>query len=261
MPNWLRPHSFQGPLLFVTDCVLLYLVIEIVHYFRAYQWVSIDVSLVFVILVTLAGLYVLNVYHFATRDQAFQHAVRTFVGVMLSGAVIVAFVYATKSTESTTVLYRGNLPLSMFFFAIVAMLVRYLGSVYRSKIGRSPLWLVIGQGSGVENLQKDYKESGLEGEIKLLNSEQHPVESMEVEIQDADPVFLGSNNSVLYRGAVSGIVLAPVGDVPEGLATQLMHVRLRGIPVLELWDFYERTLLRVPVLELKDRWFAFFPRL
>lgn len=256
MPNWLRPHSFQGPLLFITDGVLLYLAIGTVHYFRLNQWVSIDVSLLFVILVTLAGLYVMNVYHFAPRDQALQHAVRTFVGVLLSGAVVAAFVYITKSTESATVLWRGNLPLSMFFFAVAAMLVRYFGSVAKSKLDRKPLWLVIGQGSSVDNLQKDYKGSGLEGEIKIINIGQHPVANIEVDFEGAKVVCRSLNKSVLHEGAVSGVVLAPISEVPESLATQLMHVRLRGVPVLELWDFYERTLLRVPVMELKDRWFA-----
>ena len=118
------------------------------------------------------------------------------------------------------------------------------------------MWLVIGQGSSIENLQKDFKDSGLEGETKIIDSEQYPVESMEVEFQNGEPVIHSSSSSILHRGVVSGIVLAPLNEVPESFATQLMHVRLRGIPVLELWDFYERTLLRVPVMELKDRWFA-----
>lgn len=256
MPNWLKPHSFQGPLLFIIDALLLYLCIGIVHYFRLYQWVSIDFSLVFVVLVTLGGLYVVNVYHFAPRDQALQHAVRTFVGVLISGAMVAAFVYVTKSTESTTVLWRGNLPLSMFVFALVAMSVRYIGSVLKSKHGRQPLWLVLGQGPSVDNLRRDYTGSGLEGDIKEISGSEHPVESIEVNLEEGEVVVYGSKNAQLHQGAVTGLILAPNIEVPEALATQLMHIRLRGIPVLELWDFYERTLLKVPVLELKDRWFA-----
>jgi exopolysaccharide biosynthesis polyprenyl glycosylphosphotransferase len=238
------------------DAISLYLAFGLVHYVRLDQWVTVDASLLLVAVTVLTGLYVVNVYHFARQGHALRHAARTFLGVALSGAVVAAFVYVTKTTTATTVLWRGNLPLSLFFFAIWASFVRYSGSVLAVRYGRPPSWLVIGEKNSTDALRSAYQASRLEGSFNVIPADFDLLKKLALSCRDSVVSVTNPGNKTLFEGRVSGIILGNSRDVPEEFTAQLMHVRLIGIPVLELSDFYEQRLLRVPVMELKDRWFA-----
>ncbi len=256
MFNWLRPNLSRSLLLVVHDVCALYLSIGMVHQIRLGFWVRHhDISLFAVIAVTIAALYLLNVYVISRQESRTKLLLRTFLGVALSGGLIGATIYLTKTTDVSEVFYRGNLPLSMFCFAIWASLVRYLVTVFILRYGRKPKWLVIGDGVNAQMLAA--RQPQMAGDISLDFLPEKDPDLSKIELYYYDELVKVRNPpGLLYAERVSGLVLANDEPLPDTFVTQMMTIRLKGVPILDFADFYERFLLRVPVLQLADHWFA-----
>ena len=256
MPKWLQPHSHHGMLLLFHDVLALYVAVGVVHKVRLGYWVpQIDFSLLSIIAVTVVSLYVMNVYVIDRRMTGTKVILRTFVGVVLGGTIVASFIYLTKSTTATTVFWRGNLPLSMLIFALWAIVVRYaVTSVWRRFV-REPRWLVIGSGPRAELLRKEQAATSLSESLDFLSVKSEDLASLRLEY-DRDDIRVSNPPRDIYSGRISGVVLADDQVLPETFVTQLMGIRLKGVPILDLPDYYEQKLLRVPVLQLQDGWFA-----
>jgi exopolysaccharide biosynthesis polyprenyl glycosylphosphotransferase len=88
-----------------------------------------------------------------------------------------------------------------------------------------------------------------------VGGEGEDLQNIALDCQD-DVVSVTNPPGTLYSGHADGVVLATDQSLPESLVSQVMKIRLRGVPILDLADFYEQFLLRVPVMQLKDHWFA-----
>ena len=53
-----------------------------------------------------------------------------------------------------------------------------------------------------------------------------------------------------------GIVVSGYFLEDRHLTNKIMELRFRGVPVLMIHDFFERVWCKIPLLELKDRWFV-----
>ncbi len=256
MPKWLQPYSHHGLLLVLHDIVALYVAVGLIHQIRLGYWVpEIDFSLLSVIGVTILSLYVMNVYVIDRRMTATNVALRTFLGVAIGGAIVASFIYLTKSTTATTVFWRGNLPLSMFVFALWAVAVRYAVTSLQRRFRREPRWLVLGNGPRADLLRNEQSSQSLTESLEFLPADQGEFEDLHLDY-NGDGVRIHGGKCDVFSGKISGIVLADDQKPSEKLISQLMGIRLKGIPILELSDYYEQKLLRVPVLQLQDGWFA-----
>lgn len=256
MPKWLNPRSWYGLILVPTDAVMLYLAIGIVHYLRLDYWYrDFDWQLGAIVVVVLTSLYVFNVYYLDRTGQAARTALRAFAAVAVSGAMIASVVYVTKSTDVSTVLWRGNLPLGLFVFALYAALVRFLGQSLITRFSREPRWLVFGNGQRTGQLVADIRQSPSGGEAILLDSIRDDPESVVITANTAG-LRVSREGEALFEGRVEGIVVAADQGLPDSVVSQLMRVRLGGTPIMDVADFYEQYLFRVPVLQLRDGWFA-----
>ena len=256
MPKWLQPHSYHGVLLVFHDVLAIYVAVGVVHKVRLGYWVpQIDFSLLSIIVVTVLSLYVMNVYVIDRRMTGTKVVLRTFVGVAIGGAIVASFIYVTKSTTATTVFWRGNLPLSMFIFALWAIAVRYAVTSLWRRFVREPRWLVVGSGPRAELLRSEQANASFSESLDFLSIESGDMVDLRLEY-DREGIRVFNPPRNIYSGKISGVVLADDHVLPENLVSQLMSIRLKGVPILELSDYYEQKLLRVPVLQFQDGWFA-----
>lgn len=255
MPGWLTHRSLQGPVLFILDAMSVYLAMGITHQVRLNRWVPVDAALLLVALIVLVALYLTDVYHFSRQAPPLRHALRAFAAVAVSGVAFAAFLDVAATRTTSTVLERGNLLLGLALVAYWAGLIRYVGSIVYARFGRRPRWLVVGSEACAAVLKQNYHSSRLEGRFDAISGEPGVLNKFSVH-GDGSLVVSDPDDRDCYRGRVSGIVLEESGEISQQFANQLMHARLAGVPVLNLSDFYEEHLLRVPVMELRDRWFA-----
>ena len=256
MPKWLRLNLHQGVLLLAHDVLALYLSIGIANQIRAGHWIPvIDFSLVAVIATTVVALYGMNVYSLDKQISNTQLAARTLIAVALSGGIIAAVLYVTKATETSELFYRGTLPLSLAIFAIWTTAVRYLIIRLVRRFVRERMWLVIGEGPRSQIL-KDSQAHMVDGvSLEFLSGKESDLEKIELHYYDGI-MKVKNPPGILYSEPISGLVLANDWPLPDSFVSQMMTVRLKGVPILDLADFYEQFLLRVPVTQLKDQWFA-----
>lgn len=245
MPKWLNLGFYYAIALFFHDVIAIYTAIRIVHAYRIEWLKQIDLlPILVIVLVTLMALYVMNVYQFHRRRSATNMALRTFFAVAIAGLIMSSFLYATKSTDVTTVFWRGNLPLAMLLFALWASLVRYVVTVVYDRTVWRPNWLVVGSREETTPARLEYQHSMSPGTMQLvsMNEFNQMLEQNTISQNDSTP---------------SGIILASHQDLSDMAVQRLMQIRLSGTPIVGLADFYEQYLLKIPVNQLKDSWFVF----
>lgn len=245
MPKWLNLGFYYAVALFFHDVIAIYAAIHIVHAYRLEWLEKIDLLPVLIIVaVTLLALYVMNVYQFHRRRSATNMALRTFIAVTVAGLVMSSFLYATKSTDVTTVFWRGNLPLAMLLFALWASVVRYSVTVVYDRTVWKPKWLVVGSAEETTPMSLEYQKTMSPGTMQSVS------------MKDFNQML--ERNTIEQNSTTpSGIILASHQELSDMAVQRLMQVRLSGTPIVGLADFYEQYLLKIPVHELKDSWFVF----
>ena len=245
MPKWLNLGLYFAAALFIHDIVAIYGSAYIVHSIRIDWFTTLDIGpIIVMIAITVLSLYIMNVYQFHRRRSATQMAIRTFLAVCVAGLIMLAILYVTQSTDSTSVFWRGNLPFTMLLFAMWASLIRYVSTIVYDRSVWKPKWLVVGGENEIQSIQEDYKLSLAPGRM-----EQMPVSELNqiLEKKDYDAGKFSS----------TGIILASQKSLSPIAINQLMRTRLAGTQVVGIADFYEQYLLKVPVQQLEDTWFIF----
>ena len=247
MPKWLNLGFYFALALLLLDVIAVYAAIHIVHAVRIEWLQEIDIlPVVLLIVVNITALYIANLYQFHRRRSATNMAVRTFLTVLMAGLIVSSILYATKSTDVTTVFWRGNLPIAMASFAIWASVIRYIATVIYDRTVWRPNWLVVGSVEESALLKKAYLSGLSPGTMKAVT------------MQEFNELLASQNDSDLQiETASQGIILATNEGLSDSAIQKLMQVRLSGTSILGLSDFYEQYLLKVPVQQLKDSWFIF----
>ncbi len=245
-------------MLVILDIAALYVALGLVHEWRLGYWVrEVDLRLGGVIVLTIFCLYVMSAYRLDRElSAALRTSIRAFVGVAVSGAIMASVIYVTKATDTSELFYRGNLPAALLLFAVWAAAVRYLASRIDRRMTRAPRWLVIGSGPTAELLRKGHRFTREAGNMEFLPQQNIDLARVQLDYSDGRIKVENSSKSV-FSANISGILLATEETLPEPLIAQLMRLRLAGLPIMQFFDFYERYLWKVPVLELEDTWFAF----
>ena len=245
MPKWLNRGFNFAVVLFFHDVIAIYVAVRLVHSYRIDWLKQIDLlPIVGIALVTVTALYVMNVYQFHRRRSATNMALRTFFAVAVAGLLMSSVLYATKSTDVTTVFWRGNLPLAMVLFAVWAALVRYITTVVYDRTVWRPNWLIVGNAGETGPTREEYLGSMSPGSMQAMN-----VEAFSSLLENADDPDL--------REQTTGVIIASQEAISSGALQRLMRLRLSGTPVIGVADFYEQYLLKIPVQRLKDSWFVF----
>ena len=255
MVRWTHPGSAQAFGLLIHDVLALYLAIRVAHrLYYGYWGAAFEPAMVALVGLTIFCIFLLDVYRVDVHDSSTRVVLRMIYAIVLSGGLIAALAYITKTDVGVSVLWRANLALSLAMFLFWACVVRVLLRLATYRISRQKKWLVLGDSEISHALIKDNTSFPGSGSVEIVKMDN--AEEIAITRENGIVGLAGSNRSEIYD-SVEGIILVADSELPRKVLTNLMHIRLAGLPVLPISEFYEQYLLRIPVLQLGDDWFVF----
>lgn len=255
MWRYIYPTIKVGLALLVCDILGMYAAFNLTYMVHEQTVLGSNIPLLGVVIpVTITVLYLGDTYRVDIESWGLRLVVRTIVAVSLSAAVLAVVAYLTKAHEADPIFWRRNLITGFGSFAVMAAGARLLLSMWAQWRQKRLRWLVVGNGEKARFLQQDFESSGIRGGLDFLSvgrgadggQDEGGVEGTIGELEDVDRLY----------SQYTGIIIASDGVLPDRTISQLMNIRLRGVKIYDLTEFYETFFYKVPVLHLQDGWFA-----
>ncbi len=241
-------HGFTSKLfLLCTDILGLLLLFSLVYYLRLGQPLSIINGPIWVIvLITVITLFAFNVYRTEEPITRARLPLQTFLAVPIAGVFTTLFVYALGVSAFMPLFGRGVLPVAFLLFSFWAAGWRWL-LTFANQRYRTPIqWLVLVGSELSVDIQKDIEQRDVDF-IEVVDINQQNLHL---------PSLLQASVNSDASQCETRIIIASQHTLSDDIARAIMKLRFEGIKVLSLSDFYETYWSRVPVLHLKDNWFA-----
>jgi len=240
-------------LLLLADLVGLILAFNLANWLRLGSPLGLPFDILLPIAVLVLTLYVLDCYSVQTHVAGMPAAPRTLVAVLLGAIVTAAAIYASGLWGSgNSTVGRGVLPVAYLIFAVWAPIWRHGASRYQRQQTGKARWLVAGTGEKALRLYQDFQKANSEAELSFLSdlSSKH---------DGALPAAVGTLEDLdtVLKQDWSGIIVAPLSPLSEGLIQKLMKARFSGLRVYDLADFYEQRWFKVPVMHTQRGWLLF----
>ena len=198
--------------------------------------------------------YLMDLYTFNSPLSQLGMLERSFIAMLLTGITTVVAVYAIGPAFIGGFVGRGVLAASLIMLWLWSLGIRYLLNNWFVRQRTQVKWLVIVESSLSQFLTDFRSQYGYE-QLLLLNqpgSEQPMVD-------DAFCQWAGDWDDLETRLAsdeFAGIIITTVEHIPEQLVDRLMQIRINGLRIFRLSDFYEQYLSRLPIFHLSQHWLA-----
>lgn len=268
-PFFANPRSI-AILTLIGDVVIMCLLSEGIHMFRFGNSSSIlDPFLWGIGLTLLLTLYISNLYRPHPHTSNARIVNRLLISSTAAVIAITFFSYLTRSWAVSPVFWRSFLlPFLLGFYAWVAASRWLIFRSARLKAAKE-CYLVLSNsenGDQFENyLRKSNRYSSLitlsdEGikengtnvcATKYLDSLDN---SDDIQVLDSLDVVLAS---YMKSKSISGVVVDPQAELDAELCRKLMELRLKGLPVYDLKNYYQKFWYKFPPALLQDNWFTF----
>ena len=219
--------------------------------FVAVQWLrhsQLDITLPdipligFPLLILLSVNYVFGLYSFEEDGSSLdlvQSSVLSLVAGVVGFLIIIFGIYALGVERFVGQYFgRGVLVGTVVGFVLVSEVYRFFLRKFFVRANRHRCYLVLASEEQFAKMERENQKSLLKKRLEFCSPDSF----------EKDPgEFL--NDYV-------GIVIASSVLEDHHLANKLMELRLKGIPILTVHDFFERVWRKVPLFDLKDRWFV-----
>ena len=240
-------------LLLLADLIGLILAFNLANWLRLGSLLGLPLDILLPIAVLVLALYVLDCYSVETQVAGMRAAPRTLVAVLLGAIMTAAAVYASGRWGSgNSAVGRGVMPVAHFIFAVWAAVWRHYASRYQRQQTGKARWLVAGTGEKATRLYRDFQKAQAEAELSFLSD-------LSPDHDNFLPRVVGTLDDLetVLKQDWSGVIVAPMSPLSEGLIQKLMKARFSGLRVYDLADFYEQRWLKVPVMHTQRGWLLF----
>jgi exopolysaccharide biosynthesis polyprenyl glycosylphosphotransferase len=209
---------------------------------------------VFVLLVVTV-LYLADAYHPESQIAGLRAPYRILLGMLAVAMLTSALIYLSGAFGSYELVGRGIFLPSLGIFTIWAVMLRLLVMEwFRDRIQQSR-WLVLGTGDGaIKFVQKFQKFNPLGKFVLLADTDENTSFLREMRLDCLGSI---SNLPRFSQEPWSAVIVATDIKFSDRELEQLMQLRLRGIPIYRLPDFYETLWYKLPSFLLQDKWLAF----
>ncbi len=253
-----RPTSrgAVGALLLFADVIGLFALFNLAYWVRLDFWIGLRTSSIYgPIIITLVTLYVFNTYQGRLYGSTIKLVFDAALAVVLAGLITAVVVYVAGIGLSEPVFNRGIMPVALMLFIPWAALSRYYVSEGLKRQAGKIRWVVLGVGERARFLSRDFEATDTGGELLFVSGQEHnePKDDHQSQPQAELPIVDFKDIVALNP---TGIILAMDAPPTDELLAELMHLRLGGLHVYELADFYETFMLKVPVFHLQQGWFV-----
>lgn len=256
MPEWLRTVPKRSLIILFLDLIGFYLSFSIVYFLRFNIWLDRDFFLLFLISIPIfIFFYILNIFNLERKTSVINQVIGTLISITLGSAFLTTLIYLFQiEIHTIALLQRAIFFGGMLLFSIWSSVVHAISYILKRNLKEKFYWVIIGTGEKAQSLFKDLKKQGWANAVQFLSVTEEV--ALPKDISDrlmGDISILKQQDFSNYRG----IILSIDGRLSEEHLKYLMEIRLKGIVVYELADFYESYLLRVPVVYLQDGWITF----
>jgi len=261
-------EQWRRSLLFVMDLIGFVAAFNLAYSLRLSVFAPYEVMSSLVLLfasVDLFFLYLFDLYQTDAQTPLWRKPLQTVGAIGLATTVIVLIAYLIGSVQFTGVIGRGVLIGAQVLFGFWAAGLRFLVSRWVRETSQQSRFLVLGTDENLCSFVKDLASSKLAGNFSLLtpSESQDPIKLTSVGSRTGSRSVLSVERLGCWQDLEryakepwSGIIVCAGNQLTEPLVEALMDFRLRGVRVVDLADFYERTWSKVPVFYLQRSWFA-----
>lgn len=251
------PLSRLAVAIFVLDVVGFVLAFNLSYRYAIALWLGwFSLPLLGVLLIQLVTLYVMNLYSVNDRASRLDVLTRTAFAVVVAGLITAGVVYITETRDTEPLFFRGVLPGGFVLFLAWAALIRYFATLWAQRTARRIRWLVLSDVEPDSPLCKDIAMLHGVGELTVLVDDLAKAERFPERMRASVAGSFESLDQLAGDKRWSGIVIATERTMPKELLRRIMEMRLGGVRIYDLTDFYEQFMQKVPVLHLRDNWFA-----
>ena len=211
-------------------------------------------KLVLVASTTFLFYYLMDLYTFESMLSQLGMLERSFIAILLTGMTVALLVYIVGPGFIGGFVGRGVLASSLAMVWLWSLGLRYLLNHWIKERRRLTEWLVIATDLPTEFLGHFRSQYGVERLAILGPPGEHlalaPAEGIEVcgDWHDLE--------RQIWERNVAGIIVTSPSQMPETLLNRLMGIRISGMRIVTLNDFYEKYLARLPIFHLDQQWIA-----
>lgn len=220
----------------------------------AQEWHQVLVASLWIFTGLIITIYIFDLYKPDSQVAGLRSPGRVLFAVAIAGALITLCTVFIRQQFPAHVMGAKPLTLTLGTYAIWASVIRYNVAMWLRKRDRKIKWIVMGEFDRVGEFWKDFRKAFPDGEFIYLSDRR-------------DSITSGGNDGLMVSGSPSdldqwletkpsGVVIANGTMLEQNIIEKLMIVRLRGLQVLDLTDFYEKFWFKVPVFHLQNGWFA-----
>jgi exopolysaccharide biosynthesis polyprenyl glycosylphosphotransferase len=203
----------------------------------------------------ITGLYMMDTYHPETQSGSIKLLERVVLSSVFVLFLEAVFVYLCNLLAIRTSLSSDALFVGLTLFTLWAGSLRFLIARQVGIEVQQSHWIVLGGHSNLKDIINFFELSFHQAGVTFLTHDlevKTALKGSRFETQDCLerlPDF-GSQRC-------SGVLVDPHLHLSEVQMQDLMRLRLQGIRVYSLPDFFEHFWMKVPPLTLQDNWFAF----
>lgn len=240
--------------LFALDMLGIVLIFNINHWLivgHIADTVLLTWKLIIVAGFTFLYFYLMDLYTFESPLSQLGMLERSFIAVILTGITTSITVYILGPAFIGGFVGRGVLTSSLVMVWLWSLASRYLLNHWlkqqRGRIG----WLVIADedmGPFTQDFRSEYKYE----QLLVLTPPGQTIDEPEATIAGT----WDDLDKVLTENQITGIIVGAPDHLPEELVDRLMAIRIKGVRIYRLSDFYEQYLARLPVFHLNQTWIA-----
>ena len=202
------------------------------------------------ILLTMIGvLFISGTYFRETEPPQPRLPLKPFFVCLSGGLLCVVWVYLLGPTQFNNYFGRGILPLGSICFGIVATISRALINRLHYHQETNTDLLYVGYSDDSDSFLSELKNHDEVRSVAFVSDEVVPSNSAKIES------FSASMLDQLLNRRWHGIILDPNHKASDSEVKKLIELRLSGIPVYSLADYYEHHWFMVPVQHIRDKWF------
>jgi exopolysaccharide biosynthesis polyprenyl glycosylphosphotransferase len=206
-------------------------------------------------LLLLVGCYLADTYHPDRQIAGLRTPARIIISSVVIAGVSAALIYLSGTWGQNPLLGRGVLLLSLGIFTIWAVMSRLWAVKWVRSQAQQSSWLMLGANESAIKFAQNLLKLNPLGRLSVLTE----ATQNQIPLPDHHLHCLGSLKelSIWSQESWSAVIVATQMEFSETQMRYLMQMRLRGIPIYWLPDFYETLWNKLPSSLLQDQWLAF----
>ena len=243
-------RGIRSSLIFALDLIVILAIFSGIYYLRLDKlpnYLSPDLWLITATFV--ATLFVSGTYFRERSTDLPSLPIRTFLVCCVGGIICVVWLYLLGPSKFTEYFGRGILTAATILCGIATTGIRFfINRLYHRQESGTELLYLGSSTSGAAFLNELNNHSEVRS-VTVAANQKMQCDFKKVAYATAE---IGA---VLNNTKWQSIIIDPSHDSDADETEKLIGLRLKGIPILSLSDFYEKFWYMIPVHDISDDWF------